>query len=82
MIHLISIPKQVRYFLNLGREENERKHFMFKRKPLIYCIRCLVTNQVYIGSSLTRHNQMFTHLITKLYSNLNLQAAINDYGMQ
>jgi len=53
-----------------------------KNKPIVYGIRCTVTNMVYIGSTFTPQERFYAHLRSGFSSNLGLQLAIKQYGLQ
>lgn len=78
----IPMPPHVRYYLNLTGDRRLRYLcYALKGKPLIYGIRCTLTNMIYIGSTLVPHDRLYQHLILGKHSNDNLQAAIDHYSL-
>src|SRR3954464_14678024 len=47
----------------------------------IYCIKCIVTGTIYIGSSINMAKRLVDHVVDK-DTNVHLQNAINSYGLE
>lgn len=76
------IPSSVPYYLNLGKDGVlERLQYRVRGKAIIYAIRCQVTNMVYVGSTLNPGRRLYLHLVKGQQSNIRLQSAIRQYGI-
>ena len=77
------IPKSVRFFtrLDLPRTIHNMK-YEYRGKAIVYAFRCTITNMVYVGSTLAPGRRIDNHLVTGLYSNFNLQGAIQLHGIK
>ena len=77
------IPKSVRFFtrLDLPRTIHNMK-YEYRGKAIVYAFRCTITNMVYVGSTFAPGRRFDNHLVTGLYSNFNLQGAIQLHGIK
>lgn len=78
----IGMPKHVRYYLGL-QDPRRLRYLMYalKGKPLVYGIRNLTNNMIYVGSTLVPHDRFYQHLITGEKSNPRLQSAIDTHTL-
>ena len=82
MKHFLAVSPAVVYYRNLHLSSVIKAlRFRYKGKAIIYALRCQITGQMYIGSSLAPSLRFHSHLVTGLYSNANLQNAIDKNGL-
>ena len=82
MTRFTFIPHFVDYYMNLQLPRTIKNiQYRYRSTPIVYAIRCQVTNRVYVGSSFTPGRRIHNHLVTGHYSNAALQAAIAKYGL-
>jgi len=72
----------VSYYTNLHMPNVISKlQYRYRGKAIIYGIRCVLTNMIYIGSSMQPGLRFHNHLISGDSSNTYLQADINKHGL-
>lgn len=80
---MYNFPTHIAYYKDLHLDRiRSLIYFGLKPKPIVYGIRCRVTNMIYIGSTLHPYKRLFSHLETGNGSNIPLQKAITKYGLK
>jgi group I intron endonuclease len=76
------IPKSVRFFTNLHLERTIKNlQHIYRKDAIVYGFMCNITHMVYVGSTLIPGRRFHNHLVTGKPSNLTLQQAITQHGL-
>ena len=77
------IPKSVRFFTDLHLERTIKMlQYTYRKDAIVYAFMSNVDRMVYIGSTLVPARRFHNHLVTGQFSNITLQQAISQHGLE
>jgi group I intron endonuclease len=83
MTKFIFISKSVRFFTNLHLPRTIRNlQYTYRDDAIVYAFMSNETRMIYVGSSLIPARRFHNHLVTGKYSNIALQEAITEHGLE